>query len=116
MAIQIPGSVEALTQNVRQIVTNKNPDYRRDHPVGEQLAIAVVNARDVYQPEHLDHPSATCSIKMSEVSVEGLRQAFMDPESRIRLNSRDGESESEQHTELVALAWEGVSSMARRSA
>ena len=79
VAIQIPGSVEALTQNVRQIVTNKNPDYRRDHAAGERLAIAVVNARDVYQPEHLDHPSATCSIKMSEVSVEGLRQGVYGP-------------------------------------
>ena len=65
------------------------------------LAIAVVNARDVNQPENLDDPSATCRIKMSEVSIEGLRQAFMDPESRIRLNSRDGESELEQH----ALNW-----------
>ncbi len=107
LAIQIPGSIEALSQDVRQIVTNKSPDYRRDRAAGEQLAIAVVNAGDVYEPEHLDDPSATCSIKMSEVSIEGLRQAFMDPESRIRLNSRDGESESEQHAELVTLAWEG---------
>ena len=107
LAIQIPGSVGDLPQDVRQILTNKNRDYRRDHPVGDQLAIAAVNARDVYEPEHLDDPSATCDIKMSEVSIEGLRQAFMDPESRIRLNPRGGDPESEQHTELVSLAWEG---------
>lgn len=107
LAVQIPGSIEDLPQDVRQILTNKNPDYRRDHPVGERLAIAAVNARDVYKPEHLDEPSATCDIKMSEVSIEGLRQAFMDPESRIRLNPRDGELKSEQHAELVSVAWEG---------
>ena len=107
LAIQIPGSIEDLSQDVRQILANKNRDYRRAHPVGEQLAIAAINARDVYKPEHLDDPLATCNIKMSEVSIEGLRQAFMDPESRIRLNSQDSSPESEQHAELVSLAWEG---------
>lgn len=107
LAIQIPGSVEDLPPDVRQIVVNKNSDYRRGHPAGENLAIAAVNARDVHKPEQLSDPSATCWIKMSEVSIEGLRQAFMDPESRIRLNSPDGTPDSEQHAELVSVAWEG---------
>ena len=38
------------------------------------------------------------------VTVEGLRQAFLDPDSRIRLNS---DPAPEEHSELVALAWEG---------
>ena len=107
LAIQIPGAVEELSQDVRQIVENKNPDYRRVHPAGENLAIAAVNARDIVKPEDLDDCSATCWIKMSEVSVEGLRQAFLDPGSRIRLNPRAAELESEKHAELVILAWEG---------
>ena len=41
---------------------------------------------------------------MSEVSIEGLRQAFLDPGSRIRLNS---DPDPEDHTELVSIAWEG---------
>ncbi len=107
LAIQIPGPVEDLPQEMRQIVENKNPDYRRDHAANENLAIAVVNAKDIVKPEDLDDRSATCWIKMSDVTIEGLRQAFLDPGSRIRLNPREGNLEPEQHAEMVALAWEG---------
>lgn len=107
LAIQIPGPVEDLPQDVRQIVENKNAEYRRTHAADERLAVAVVNAKDIVQPENLDDRSATCLIKMSEVSIEGLRQAFLDPGSRIRLNPEEGRLEPEEHAELVALAWEG---------
>jgi DNA repair ATPase RecN len=107
LAIQIPGPVEDLLQDVRQIVENKNADYRRAHAAEERLAIAVVNAKDIVKPEDLDDRSATCWVKMSEVSIEGLRQAFLDPGSRIRLNPKEGKLEPEEHAELVALAWEG---------
>ena len=107
LAIQIPGPVEDLPQDVRQIVENKNADYRRAHAADDRLAVAVVNAKDIVKPEDLDDRSATCWIKMSEVSIEGLRQAFLDPGSRIRLNPKEGKLEPEEHAELVALAWEG---------
>jgi DNA repair ATPase RecN len=103
LAVQIPGRVEDLPQEVRSIVENRNPEYRR-HGRGNEPAVAVVNARDVAAPEDLDHPSATCWIKMSEVGVEGLRQAFLDPGSRIRLNS---DPTPEEHAEFVAITWEG---------
>jgi DNA repair ATPase RecN len=41
---------------------------------------------------------------MSKVSVEALRQAFLDPESRIRLNS---DPPPEPHAEFLAMTWEG---------
>ena len=41
---------------------------------------------------------------MSEIAVEGLRQAFLDPGSRIRL---DSDSTPDKHAELVSLTWEG---------
>ncbi len=104
LAIQTPGPVDDLPQDVRSIVENKNTDYRRAHVPGNGLAVAVVNARDVAAPEDLDDPSATCWIKMSEVSIEGLRQAFLDPGSRIRLNSAPA---PEDHAEFVTIAWEG---------
>ena len=103
LAIQIPKHAQDLGHIERMIVENRNPDYRRDYSAGEELAIAVVNARDIVDPEDLNHPPATCWIKMSEVSIEGLRQAFLDPGSRIRL----GKIETEDHAELVAMAWEG---------
>ena len=79
LAIQIPGPVKDLPSSVRPIVENKNPDYCRTHAVGEEQAVAVVNAKDVAKPQDLENPSATCWIKMSEVTIEGLRQAFLDP-------------------------------------
>jgi hypothetical protein len=107
LAIQIPGPVADLPQELRAIVENSNPDYRRDPAADDGLAIAVVNAKDVAKPEDLDDRSATCWIKMSEVTIEGLRQAFLDPGSRIRLNPKEGKLAPEEHAELVALAWEG---------
>ena len=106
-AIQIPKHIRDLGHIDREIIENRNPDYRRDYSAGEELAIAVVNARDIVDPEDLNHPPATCWIKMSEVSIEGLRQAFIDPGSRIDLNPQLGKMETEDHAELVAMAWEG---------
>ena len=107
LAIQIPGSVVGLPHAEKQIVENKNPDYRRDPAAEDGLAIAVVNAKDIAKPEDLGDRSATCWIKMSEVTIEGLRQAFLDPGSRIRLNPKEGKLEPEEHSELVAITWEG---------
>ncbi|MDE0629030.1 MAG: AAA family ATPase [Bryobacterales bacterium] len=107
LAAQIPGTVEDLPHNIRQIVKNRNADYRRDHAPEHGLSIAAVNARDVFKPEGLDHRAATCWIKMHEVSIGGLGQAFLDPGSRIRLNSKDGEFQPEEHAELLSLGWEG---------
>jgi len=104
MAIQIPGKIDDLMQDVRQIVLNKNPDYHRRPGASDGLPVAVVNAKDVATPDDLADPSASCWIKMSEVTIEGLRQAFLDPDSRIRLNS---DPVPEEHSELVAMSWEG---------
>lgn len=107
LAIQIPGTVADLPHDVRQIVENRNADYRRAHPVDEDLAVAVINASDVMDATGLEQPSSTSWIKMSDVSIEGFRQAFLDPGSRIRLNSPDGRLEIEEHSELLAITWEG---------
>ena len=97
LAIQIPGAIEDLPHDLRAIVENKNQEYRRAHPADERQALAVVNAKDITAPEDLDDRAATCSIKMSAVSIEGLRQAFLDPMSRIGLNSPTGALETEEH-------------------
>ena len=103
LAIQIPGPVKDLPQGIRQIVENKNGDYRRTS-AADNLGVAVVNAKDIVDPENLEDPAATCWIKMSDVGIEGLRQAFLDPGSRIRLAS---DPPLEEHAELVSLSWEG---------
>ena len=98
LACAISGAVKDAREDLRPILENKNADHRRQRPV------AVVNARDVNGPEDVSRDEFSCLIKMSEVSVEGLRQAFLDPESRIRLS---GDPEPEEHTEMLALAWQG---------
>ena len=107
LAIQIPGPVADLPHDLRQIVENRNADYRRNDAPEDKLAIAAVNAMDIVKPDDLDDRAATCWIKMSDVSIEGLRQAFLDPGSRIRLNPKDGKLEPKEHAELLSLAWEG---------
>ena len=102
-AIQIPGSIEGLPLDVRQIVQNRNADYARKHAPERDLAIAVVNARDVASPDDLAHPAAICWVKMSERSIEGLRQAFLDPVSRIRLE----DPLPDKHAELLEMSWQG---------
>ncbi|MFZ1987005.1 MAG: AAA family ATPase [Desulfatitalea sp.] len=96
-ACSLPGPVGDSPENLRPILMNKNPEYCRSR------SVAVINAKDVSSPAEMTHPGASCWIKMSWVSVGGLRQAFLDHESRIRLNS---EPEPEDHAEFVAAAWQ----------
>jgi predicted ATPase len=97
-AVQIPGSISDLEYADQQIVLNKDINYKRARRV------AVVNALDIAKPEDLESAQTSTYIKMSQPSIEGLRQAFLDPDSRIRLLS---EEEPPEHTEMVALTWEG---------
>jgi len=97
-ACALLGPIADIPDNLRPIIENKNAEYKRERPP------AIINAQDVTGPDDLLKPGATCWIKMSEVTIEGLRQAFLDPESRIRLAS---EPMPEEHTELIAIAWEG---------
>ena len=98
LACSLPGPVSNAPESLRSILENKNAEHRRDRP------LAVLNAQDVSGPDDFDKPGASCWIKMSEVSVEGLRQAFLDPESRVHLAS---DAPPEDHAEFVALAWQG---------
>lgn len=97
-AVQIPGSISDLEYADQQIVLNKDTNYKRARRV------AVVNALDIARPKDLESVQASVYIKMSQPTIEGLRQAFLDSDSRIRLLS---EEEPLEHTEMVALTWEG---------
>ena len=97
-AIALPGARAAAPEGYPNIIANKDPAHARAR------SVAVVNANDVSAPAALSDPSCTTFIKMASPSIEGLRQAFLDWESRIRLNSDPSPT---AHTELVAVAWEG---------
>ncbi len=85
LAAQIPGSIADLkgVENdfYRRVFLNKNPDYSRARPM------AAINAADVSKPEQIQANSASCLIKMTKPCFASFKQAFKDPESRIRLNS-----------------------------
>lgn len=104
MAVQIPGRVEDVPEDKRGILKNQVPEYKQLRPANETLAVAVLNAKDVASPEDLEDTMSWSWIKMSQISVEGLRQAFLDPSSRIRLSSDPAPGE---HTEFLAIAWKG---------
>lgn len=98
LACALPGPADDSPDSVRQILLNKDPQHLRDR------AVAIINAQDVNSPDELKLPGSSCFIKMSQVSVEALRQAFLDPISRIRLTS---DPQAEPHAEFIAIAWEG---------
>ena len=98
LACALPGPICDAQQNFRAILKNNDPQHKRERPV------AVINASDVNSPEDLAEARSSCFIKMSALSTEGLRQAFLDPDSRIRLNS---DPAPEPHAEFIAMAWEG---------
>lgn len=97
LACSLPSAAECAPSGLREIILNKNPDYRRDRP------LAATNAQDASNPQELNRTNFY-SIKMSDVTIKGLRQAFLDPDSRIRLES---DPLPEDHIELVSVAWNG---------
>ncbi|MDR5907511.1 TrlF family AAA-like ATPase [Franzmannia qiaohouensis] len=84
-AAQISNGIEDLRgiedDFYRKVLLNKNTQYQRKRP------IAVINAKDVEAPETLKEPGASCLIKMTTPCFESFKLAFLDPESRVRLNS-----------------------------
>lgn len=98
LACSIPNSMGDVPENLHPILENKNLEYHRDHP------IAIINAQDVCSPDGLAKGGSSSWIKMSEVTIEGLRQAFLDSGSRIRLSS---DPMPKEHTEFMAMTWQG---------
>jgi len=98
LACALAGPVDGAPDGIRPILQNQGGEYFRGRRV------AVINASDVNDPEDLKKNGASCFIKMSNVSVEAFRQAFLDPDSRIRLNS---DPRPEPHAEFLGMTWEG---------
>lgn len=98
LACSLPGAASEAPEEHRLTLLNKNAEYRRES------AVAVLNCHDVSDPKDFEKPAASCWIKMTEVTCEALRQAFLDPDSRVRLAS---DPLPVDHTEFLAVTWEG---------
>ncbi|MCY4170330.1 MAG: PHP domain-containing protein [Bacteroidetes bacterium] len=108
LAIQIPGPIEDLPVEYRKIIENKNTDYHRPNSIDSNtLPVAVLNAKDVADTNDLENCRVFSWIKMSKISIKGLRQAFLDPGSRVRLNPRHENLEFDKHPEISYLEWKG---------
>lgn len=95
LAVQInKPSVDDLDQKFKSIIKNQDANYKRKRPV------SVIHAQDVELPETLSNPLATCYIKMDIPSIEGLRQAFLDGESRIRLYTQRSDK---RHSKILSV-------------
>ncbi|RUV66050.1 phosphoesterase, partial [Mesorhizobium sp. M5C.F.Ca.IN.020.14.1.1] len=98
LAAGLPGPRDQAPDGIKSILLNEDETARRPQP------ICIVNANDISTPDGFTDDRVTTYVKMTAVSIEGLRQGFMDWESRVRLNSEAIEGE---HTEIVAMGWAG---------
>lgn len=81
LAAQIPADINAIPElEGQKILKNKNAEYKRER------LIALINSKDVRRPEDLDNTRACSWVKMTEPSLDALRLACRDPESRVRLS------------------------------
>lgn len=107
IAGQIPGTIENLDvsredhKKYREIIENKNPDYRRNRH------IAIINAKDIGVPDTLNDLAASCLIKMTKPNFKAFKQAFHDPESRIRLNREHDRDSEKSYSIIKSIHWEG---------
>lgn len=90
LAAQIPGSIEDLrgvkNDFYRKVFLNKDANYKREREM------AAINAADVEVPEKIKAAGASCLIKMTKPCFASFKQAFLDAESRVRLNSEQPEN------------------------
>lgn len=98
VAGQIPGPVDDLDEKYKDIIENRNPNYKRDR------TIAIINAQDVLAPGCLDKSSSSCLVKMTHPRMDSFRNAFYDHESRIRLNTQ---LEETYQARIISVSWEG---------
>jgi energy-coupling factor transporter ATP-binding protein EcfA2 len=97
-AVSVPCRPDDIDEHgLRRILKNKDKNHRRDR------LPAMIRAKDVDAPSDMANPKSSTWIKMAEPTIEGLRQAFLDHESRIRW-SNPGQHD---HAEFVAMTWEG---------
>lgn len=96
LAAQISRPPDEIESGNGRIVRDEEPKYNRERRP------AYVLTSDCRSLASIGEKSTW--IKMDEVSVEGLRQAFLDPESRIAYTDP---AERRQGARLLGVRWEG---------
>lgn len=81
IAAQIPNSKDKIDSKYKNIIKNKDPQYKR------RKLPAFINACDIEKPEDLEKDTAVTLIKMSQINFDSFIIAFKDPDSRVKLIS-----------------------------
>ncbi len=66
--------------------------------------MAAINAKDVAKPTDLAQPGATCWIKMTRPTFSAFKVAFLDPESRVRLNSEQPVGQAQRNPQSLKVS------------
>jgi len=98
LAVEIPAGREALGNFERKAISNELDNYRRKFP------IACINSSDAKGIDEIGGNKTL--VKISSFTVEGLREAFLDWRSRIRLKD-ELPRESPRFSKILATKWEG---------
>ena len=97
-AVEISGGRDNLSGFNKEVVNNKRDNYKRKRP------IACLNSSDAKSIDEIGKKKTY--IKLSSFTVEGLREAFIDWESRIRLPS-DLPAVPYRFSKIIGAYWEG---------
>ncbi len=97
-AVEIPAGRGNLNGFNKDVIENKKDNYKRKHPV------ACLNSSDAKGIDEIGKKKTY--IKLASFTVEGLREAFIDWESRIRLIS-DLSLPPPHFSKIIGAYWEG---------
>lgn len=96
LALEIPAAPHELGDFEKNAIGNKLDDYQRT------FRIACINSSDAKSLEEIG--TKRTFIKLSSYNIEGLRQAFLDWGSRIRLQDQ---VLAPKFSKIVAATWQG---------
>jgi len=97
-AVEIPASRGNLSGFNKEVIDNNRDNYKRKQP------IACLNSSDAKSIDDIGKKKTY--IKLASFTVEGLREAFIDWESRIRLPS-DLPAVPHRFSKIIGAYWEG---------
>lgn len=96
MAAQISKAPSEITSGNGRIIRGEDPIYARTRPLAYLLTSDARSYDDI--------GSVSTWIKMDRVGVQGLRQAFLDPGSRIAFTNP---ADLRRGSRLLGVSWEG---------
>lgn len=109
LAVELPKPVEKLGPNFKKLFRSGSdcwPEWRRSSPIATLMGSdnkKLIDRDASGQPVANSLGYRHTWIKMSHPGIESLRQAFLDPDSRIRL-SGDDPSSQEKHARILSLS------------